>query len=257
MSQFRNRENGLPTAPLPDAVVKLSLASSLTLLGVFTVFMVLTGFTRVVPLPVDIAGPPGPVSFAVGPQGSSQTPDLSDQGATGPQGLLGSELVVGPPGPKGDPGDDGQIGPTGPPGPPGPSGPPGPGSVDGTDLVPGEGLTGGNCVDHLTIKTPVDTSNDDEDVIKVMTIRGDLSKCVGQTLRAKVKLDSGSYLWAVYKISNFVAKVTLTFNASSGNFYDTRPTVSNGELLVAGNKVAPVPVREFGVTTITIAKTWQ
>ena len=153
MSKPRKSEETLPTTPLPDAVVKLSLASSLTLLGVFTVFMVLTGFTQVVALPVDVPGPPGPVAFAVGPQGSTQTPDLSDQGATGPQGLLGSVLV---PGPKGDPGadgNDGKDGAPGPSGPPGLSGPPGPGSVDGTNIVPGEGLTGGNCVDHLTINT--------------------------------------------------------------------------------------------------------
>jgi hypothetical protein len=112
-------------------------------------------------------------------------------------------------------------------------------------------------VDQLTIKTPVDTSNDEENVIKVMSITGDLSKCVGQTLRAKVKLDSGGYLWAVYKIVNSVQELTLTFNTATGDFYDTRPIVSNGGLLVAGTRVGPVPVTEFGVTTITIAMTWQ
>jgi hypothetical protein len=84
-----------------------------------------------------------------------------------------------------------------------------------------------------------------------------MSKCSGQTLRAKVKLDSGGYLWAVYAIGNGVSQVTLDFDPATGDFYDTKPTPSNGSLVVVGNRVVPVPVREFGVTTITIAKTWQ
>jgi hypothetical protein len=107
MSSHRWRDRKLPDAPLPDSVVKTSLISALTILVAVTFFILLTGFARVVPLPIGIVDPSGSVSVAVCPQGGSQTPDLSDQGATGPQGLLGSVLAVGPAGPKGDTGATG------------------------------------------------------------------------------------------------------------------------------------------------------
>jgi hypothetical protein len=107
------------------------------------------------------------------------------------------------------------------------------------------------------ITTPVDTSGPDLDVIKTMQITGDLSNCVGETLRARVALDSGSYVWAVYPITTSVTEVNLSFDELTGDFYDTKPTASNGALVVEGLRVAPVSVGEFGRTTITIAKKWQ
>jgi hypothetical protein len=254
------QEVRIPTTPLPDVVVKSSLVISLTLIGLMTAFIVLTGFTVVVALPTDIAGPPGPVAVAIGPQGSTQTPDLSDQGATGPQGLLGSVLIPGPQGPKGDPGANGATGATGatgPMGPAGPAGPAGPGSIDGGNTSPGEGNTSATCVSQIIITTPVDTSNPDADSIKQMQIAGDFSKCEGQTLRARVALESGSYVWAFYPLTAATTLVTLNFNALTGDFYDSKPTVSNGQLVVSGLRVDPVSVPEFGRTTITIAKKWQ
>jgi len=248
------QEVRIPTTPLPDVVVKSSLVVSLTLIGAMTAFIVLTGFTAVVALPTDVAGPPGPVTVAIGPQGSTQTPDLSDQGATGPQGLLGSVLVPGPQGPKGDTGATGATGATGPMGPTGPAGPSG---IDGGNTAPGEGNTSATCVSQIIITTPVDTSNPDADSIKQMQITGDFSKCEGQTLRARVALESGSYVWAFYPLTATTTLVTLNFNALTGDFYDSKPTVSNGQLVVAGLRVDPVSVPEFGRTTITIAKKWQ
>jgi hypothetical protein len=254
------QEVRIPTTPLPDVVVKSSLVISLTLIGLITAFIVLTGFTMVVALPTDIAGPPGPVAVAIGPQGSTQTPDLSDQGATGPQGLLGSVLIPGPQGPKGDPGANGATGATGatgPMGPAGPAGPAGPGSIDGGNTAPGEGNTSATCVSQIIITTPVDTSNPDADSIKQMQIAGDFSKCEGQTLRARVALESGSYVWAFYPLTAATTLVTLNFNSLNGDFYDSKPTVSNGQLVVSGLRVDPISVPEFGRTTITIAKKWQ
>jgi hypothetical protein len=90
-----------------------------------------------------------------------------------------------------------------------------------------------------------------------MTITGALAPCVGETLRAEVTLDSGSRVWAIKKITTAVTSITLTFDATTGDFYNTKPTVTAGELVVAGTRVAPVMVTQFGQTTITIAKTWQ
>ena len=257
MIEYQIRDDRVPSKPLPDVVVKSTLVMSLTIIGVITAFIVLTGFTRVVALPTDIVGPPGPVAVAIGPQGSTQTPDLSDQGATGPQGVLGSVLVAGPQGPKGDTGATGATGATGPMGPTGPAGPAGPGGIDGGNTAPGEGTSAANCISQLIITTPVDTSNPDADSIKVMKITGDFSKCEGQTLRARVALESGSYVWAFYVIPAATSEITLNFNSLTGDFYDSKPTVADGQLVIAGSRVDPISVPEFGRTTITVAKKWQ
>jgi hypothetical protein len=70
-------------------------------------------------------------------------------------------------------------------------------------------------------------------------------------------LDNGSHVYAVYKITSAISELTLNFNAATGDFYDTKPTVISGELAVAGSRVGPLMVSEFGMTTITIAKTWE
>ena len=103
----------LPTQPLPDLVVKTSFAGSLTLITALAFFLTLTGFSQVVSIPSAVAGPAGPIKVALGPQGGTTTPDLSDEGTTGPQGLLGSDLNAGPEGPKGDTGATGATGTTG------------------------------------------------------------------------------------------------------------------------------------------------
>ena len=263
MSEYRNDKQGIPTTPLPDAVVKFSLTGSLVIVGVLAMFMVLTGFTRAVSLPTTVIGPPGPVAVAVGPQGGTQTPDLSDEGATGPQGLLGSVLVAGPPGPKGDPGANGatgatgQTGATGATGATGPMGPTGPGDIGGSNNAPGEGQNAANCVTQLVVQTPVDTADENIDQISTMTITGDFSRCVGQTLRAKVNLDDGTKVWAVYRITSAVQVIHLVFNSLTGDFFDTKPIVSGQSLEPQGSRVGPVLVANFGQTTVTVAKAWQ
>ncbi len=257
MSQTNELPDGIPTGPLPDAVVKTSLVTSITIVVSFVLFMLLTGFTRVVSLPTDIAGPPGPIQVAIGPQGGTQTPDLSDEGATGPQGLLGSVLVPGPQGPKGDTGATGATGATGPMGPTGPQGPPGSSGIDGSNNSPGEGVAEATCVSQLLITTPVDTSNAAEDTVSSVQISGDLSKCAGETLRARVALERGGYVWAVFKIPSNTTEVIFHFDLVTGDFYDTKPKVVDGNLVSIGMQVPPVSVQEFGRTTITIAKKWQ
>jgi len=130
-------------------------------------------------------------------------------------------------------------------------------NLSGSDSAPGEGKTVANCVTDLTIKTPVDTTNHDANQIKVMTITGALDNCVGETLRAEVDLTDGSHVWAIYKIQTAITTLTLNFDSMTGDFYDAKPTVSAGDLVVAGSRVGPVLVKDFGLTTITIAKTWE
>lgn len=149
MSEINRQGENIPTAPLPDLVVKTSLASSLTLITALAFFLVLTGFSPVLSLPAEVAGPAGPIQAALGPQGGTTTPDPSDEGTTGPQGLLGSELIVGPQGPQGEPGatgatgETGAIGLTGPTGPQGPMGIQGPAGADGINGIDGiNGLDG-------------------------------------------------------------------------------------------------------------------
>ena len=130
-------------------------------------------------------------------------------------------------------------------------------NLTGSDNAPGEGKTVANCVSDLVIKTPVDTSVHDANQIKVMNISGELQNCVGETLRAEVDLSNGAHAWAVYNITDAISSLTLNFDQQTGDFYNEAPTVQNGELVVAGDKIAPVLVKDFGLTTITIAKTWQ
>ncbi|MEO0024908.1 MAG: hypothetical protein RL196_1349 [Actinomycetota bacterium] len=130
-------------------------------------------------------------------------------------------------------------------------------NLAGSDTAPGEGKTIANCVSDLTIKTPVDTSVQDQNEIKVMHISGAMEPCVGQTLRADVALTGGSHVWAIFKITTAITTLDLSFDAATGAFYDTKPTVSGGDLVVAGSRVGPVSVSDFGQTTVTIANTWQ
>ena len=130
-------------------------------------------------------------------------------------------------------------------------------NLNGSDAAPGEGKTVATCTTDLVIKTPVDTTNHDANQVKQMTITGDMSQCVGETLRAEVDTNSTNHVWAIFKITEPISTLTLNFNATTGDFYDAKPTVTDGELVVAGNRVGPVLVKDFGLTTITIAKTWQ
>lgn len=130
-------------------------------------------------------------------------------------------------------------------------------NLAGSDSAPGESQTVATCVQNLVVKTPIDTADHDDNKIKKMVISGDLSNCIGETLRAEVDLQSGGHAYAVYKITSAISELTLNFDSATGNFYDTKPTASAGDLVDTGARVGPVSVTEFGMTTITIAKTWE
>lgn len=129
-------------------------------------------------------------------------------------------------------------------------------SLNGSDSAPGEAKTNAACATGLSVKSPVDTTVSDAHVIKHVTLTGDLSQCVGQTLRVEVDLGTSSHAWAVQKFITAPASVDFTFDATTGDFRDTKPTVSGGDLVASGTRLAAPSVSDFGLITVTIAKTW-
>ena len=55
MSQFDYYGKKIPTKPLPDLVVRTTFFTSLFLILGFIIFMLLTGFTRVISLPKEVS----------------------------------------------------------------------------------------------------------------------------------------------------------------------------------------------------------
>ena len=97
----------------PQIVVAGAALVPTTLVAATALVLGLSGFAASAALPEYVTGPPGPVSAATGPQGGTVTPDLSDEGLTGPEGLIGSLGLVGPQGPAGSTGSTGSTGETG------------------------------------------------------------------------------------------------------------------------------------------------
>lgn len=140
------------TGDTPTIAVASAATSSGVVIAAISLSLALTGFSQVPSLPLGITGPTGPVSVAIGPQGGTATPDLSDEGTIGPVGLLGSSGITGPIGPQGLDGSsgisgiagaDGTIGPMGPNGATGAMGARGLTGATGLAGIPGlEGLAG-------------------------------------------------------------------------------------------------------------------
>lgn len=133
--------------------------------------------------------------------------------------------------------------------------------LNGSNSAPGESKTEAACASNLVVKTPVATAGHDANSIDSVDITGDLSKCIDQTLRAEVDLDvTNAHIWAVHKITAADAqasKVTLTINTATGDFYTGKPVAQSGELVPTGARSDLVSVKNFGLTTITIAQTWE
>ncbi|MEY4743942.1 MAG: hypothetical protein RIR34_1281 [Actinomycetota bacterium] len=130
-------------------------------------------------------------------------------------------------------------------------------NLSGSDSAPGEAKTDAACATNMVVKTPVETEGHDQNSIVHMVITGNLTACVGQTLRAEIDMPNNTHVWAVRKITTETSGLTLNFNATNGDFYDGKPVASNGDLTVAGNRVGPIMAKDFGLATITIAKTWE
>lgn len=136
----------------PKVVVASAASSAGVVLAAISISLALSGFSQVTSLPEGITGPTGPVTLAIGPQGGTITPELSDEGTIGPVGLLGSRGPMGPVGPQGISGFNGvsglagahgEIGPVGPMGSAGINGAKGANGAIGLSGIPGlQGLAG-------------------------------------------------------------------------------------------------------------------
>ena len=132
-------------------------------------------------------------------------------------------------------------------------------NLNGSDSAPGESKTEAACASNLVVKHPVETSGHDENKINTVNITGDMSMCIDQTIRVEVDLDvSESHVYATKRITaDDVEGITFVFNTETGDFYDEKPIPADGGLVSNGNRVDAVSVKEFGLTTITIAKAWE
>jgi hypothetical protein len=129
-------------------------------------------------------------------------------------------------------------------------------SLTGSDSAPGEGTTNAVCANALVVKSVVSTSGTVNSVTRV-DVTGDMSQCVGEQMLVEVEREGAGPIWAVYNITTPISSLGLDLNASTGVFYDTKPTATANVLQVNGSRVAPVAVTDFGVITLTIARTWE
>ena len=83
-----------------------------------------------------------------------------------------------------------------------------------------------------------------------------MTACVGQQMLLEVDLPELAHAYAVYTFTEETELVTLTFDADTGDFRDTLPTVTDGALVPAGDRLDPVKAKDYGLDTITIAHTW-
>ncbi len=129
--------------------------------------------------------------------------------------------------------------------------------LSGSDTAPGTGKTEAACAGPLIVTNPVTIGGHNNNRIEQVTVTGDMSQCAGETMFVEVDLfNDTSHAWAVKQLSG-ASSLTFTFDATTGDFYDTSPTPSNGTLVPAGSRVGPYKDKEFGLVTITIASTWQ
>lgn len=132
--------------------------------------------------------------------------------------------------------------------------------LSGSDTAPGSNKGDAACAGPLHIETPVSNGGHDNNQITHMTIAGNMTACMGETLLVEVDNDdgSGTHAYATYYIDNSsTTLIDLQFDAVTGDFYDTYPTASGGGLVDTGTLVAPMKAKYFGLYTITIASSWE
>ena len=129
-------------------------------------------------------------------------------------------------------------------------------SLTGSDSAPGEGTTNAVCATDLVVKSVVSTSGTVNSVTRV-DITGDMTQCVGEQVLLEVEREGTTPIWAIYSLTTPISALGLDLNSTTGVFYDTKPTATANVLQVNGSRVGPVPVTEFGVITLTIARTWE
>ena len=129
-------------------------------------------------------------------------------------------------------------------------------SLSGSDSAPAEGTTSAVCARDLVVKSVVSTAGAANTVSHV-DVLGDMSDCVGEQMLVEVKRQGLTSIWAIYSINEPISSLKLNLDERSGVFYDAKPTVKENVLVVNGALVGPVPIGEFDVITLTIARTWE
>jgi hypothetical protein len=129
-------------------------------------------------------------------------------------------------------------------------------SLTGSDSAPGEGTTNAVCATALVVNSVVSTSGT-VNVVSRVDVNGDMTQCVGEQMLVEVEREGTTPVWAIYNLTTPISSLGLDLNATTGVFYDTKPTAVSNVLQVNGSRVGPVPVTEFGVITLTIARTWE
>jgi hypothetical protein len=130
-------------------------------------------------------------------------------------------------------------------------------SLTGSDRAPGEGKTEAACAKNLTVTHPVTNSGANKNTITHIDIRGDMTLCGGQTVRLEVDMLDNSHSYAFIKLTEGVEKLTFTFNERDGEFTDMAPSVVDGELVLAGTRIAPIKAAAFDAVNVLIASTWE
>ena len=131
--------------------------------------------------------------------------------------------------------------------------------LDGSDPAPGSGVTQAECTDEVVVSNPVEQAGHDSNRVTHVAIDGDMTACAGQTMLVEVDLDGigVAHGYAVYQVPPGTTAVDLVFDDQAGDFYDTQPTPAGGTLAPAGSRLDPPKATEFGLVTVTIARTWE
>jgi hypothetical protein len=129
-------------------------------------------------------------------------------------------------------------------------------NLAGSDRAPGAGTTDANCAGNLVIQAPVKQGGPNNKRIVNVYVKGDMTACEGETIRLEVDIN-GSPVYAIRTIGVGVESLTFTFNASTGDFTDTAPTVVDNQLVEAGTKVAPQKAADFGLIDVLIAASFE
>lgn len=129
--------------------------------------------------------------------------------------------------------------------------------LTGSDSAPGEGKTVAACAQNLIVKSIVDTSLAEANSVRRVDISGDMNQCVGQQMLVEIERVGASSAWAIFNITSPLTSLSLALEPATGAFYDSKPLATAGILQITGLRIAPVAATDFGLVTVTIAKTWE
>lgn len=129
-------------------------------------------------------------------------------------------------------------------------------TLTGSDTAPASGTGSPACAGPLVVTHPIDVAGGR---IGHVSVTGDMSLCGGQTLLIAIPLGgTPAMAYGVYQFpTDGASSVTLTFDATTGDFHNALPTPSGGTLTPTGARVGPVKAKDFGAVELTIGKTWE